>query len=153
VNGRDPEQLELSPPLPGDALRAKVTFLRARAGFGFKASPRSEATHARIEETGVDGQTRDRRMELEEATAYMAQVDSMHDETDRWDARRKEQLEEARALRGGRAAELSVDCMRCGVAREYGGQSNGFHQYACPRCGSVELFRPGLLEHPLPNAG
>ena len=153
MNGRDPEQVELSPPLPGDALRAKVTFLRARAGFGFKAAPRSEATHARIEETGVDGETRDRRVEVADASAYLAQVDSMHNETDRWDARHKEQLEQAQAHRGDRAVELSIDCQRCGVPRAYEGQSNAYHQYACPRCGSVELFRAGVVEHPLPNAG
>ena len=132
MNGRDPEQVELSPPLPGAALRARVTFLRARAGFGFKAAPQSEATHARIEETGLDGQTRDRRVELAEASAYLAEVDGMHDE--------------------GEPAGLRVDCPHCGVARAYVGQSNAFHQYACPDCGSVELFRPGPLQHPLPSA-
>ena len=135
MNGTDPDQVELSPPLPGDALRAKVTFLRARAGFGFKSAPRSEATHARIEETGPDGTTRDRRLEVADVSTYLAEVDSMHD--------------------GGKdeRASLRVECPHCAVARAYVGESNAFHQYACPRCGSVELFRRGVVEHPLPSAG
>jgi hypothetical protein len=142
VDGTDPEQIDLSPPLPGDALRARVTFMRARAGFGFKSAPRSEATHARIEETGPDGQTRERRVGVAEAAEYLSEVDGMQGIPAPSDPER--------------APQVRVDCPHCGIPRAYEGmapQPAAYHQYACPRCGSIELFRAGGVEHPLPGAG
>lgn len=172
----DPERIVLQPPLPGNALGATVTFLAARGGLapGYRAVPRSEATHAELEITGLSGRTEERRVEIAEAEAWLREVATLQSRSARLDAAARDRRVETDRERQALAASISLDCPRCGVPREHAGRhhlmttgapdqlaATGEHfgkvrasavvleMYACPRCGSVELFRP-LLPHPLP---
>lgn len=172
----DPERVELQPPLPGNALGATVTFLAARGGLapGYRAVPRSEATHAELEITGLSGRTEGRRVEIAEAQAWLEEAAALHARSAKLDASARDRRAEDERDRQALAASISLECPRCGVPREHAGRhhlmttaapdqlaATGEHfgkvrasaivleMYACPRCGSVELFRP-LLPHPLP---
>ena len=144
---------------------------------GWRAAPRAEATHARIELRGLDGNTTKREVDAAEAEAFLAEVERMHAAEDAWSASAQQREEQRAAERAELAAEIDVNCPRCGVPRRYEGRRNlmsagapdhiareesaqvarpetrAYEEYACPRCGSVELFRAGRLEHPLPGAG
>ena len=175
----DPEQLELAPPLPDNALAAKVTFLAARGGLapGYRAVPRSQATHAEVEITGLSGKPASSRVEIAEADAWLADVRALHARHAELDAAGRTRTEELRQANAEVAATIVPTCPHCDLAREDVGRhhlmtagapehlaaSGEFfgrirasaivvEQYACPRCGSLELFRP-LLAHPLPGAG
>lgn len=173
----DPRHLELSPPLPDGAQRAHITFLRLSPGRGLEPVPRSRATHAEIEITGRDGEARSQRVELAAALTYLADVERRHSRLARREAGGAELGVRASAERAERAAGLRVDCPHCGAPRHYEGarsvvsvvageavatadypstarpETRTYHEYACPRCGSVELFRAGPLDHPLPLSG
>lgn len=171
----DPQQLELQPPLPGDALAATVTFQAARGGLapGYRTVPRSEATHAELRITGLSGRTDERRVELAEADAWLAEARALRDRGERLDAAARERRERDAAEVEQLAATIDLDCPRCGIPRAHGGRhhlmtagapehlgATGEYfaktrpsaivvdEYVCPRCGSVELFRP-RLPHPL----
>lgn len=172
----DPERIVLQPPLPGNALAATVTFLAPRGGLapGFRAVPRSQATHAELEVTGLSGRAEERRMEIAQAEEWLAEAAALHARSADLDAAARDRRDEADRERAALVAAISLDCARCGVPREHAGRhhlmttgapdqlaATGEHfgkvrasavvleMYACPRCGSVELFRP-LLPHPLP---
>ena len=164
------ERIELTPPLPDDAQGGAVSFFAVRGGVlpGWRAAPRSEATHARIELRGPDGQTHKREVAKEEAEAFLAEVERLHSGPG----------EGAIPASAGQIAPgaINLSCPRCGIPRRYEGrrspmpladgvdkgnedafqspatESGTYEEYACPRCGSVELFRAGPLQHPLPGA-
>lgn len=168
----------MTPPLPDDAQGGAVTFYVVRAGVlpGWRAASRAEATHARIELRGLDGETTEREVDMVEAEAFLAEVERMHAAEEAWSASAAEREEERAEERAGTAAEVDVACPHCGVPRRYEGrrdvmsagapdqvareesfqlarpETRAYEEYACPRCGSVELFRAGRLEHPLPGA-
>lgn len=171
----DPERLEFAPPLPDNALAATVTFLAPRGDLapGYRAVPRSQATHAELVITGLNGTSVSRRAELAEAEAWLADVRALHDRHAELDAAHRSRAEDVRRERDEVAAQISPTCPHCAIPREYVGRhhlvtsgapehlgaSGEFfgrirasaivvEQYACPRCGSLELFRP-LLPHPL----
>ena len=171
----DPERLDFQPPLPGNALEATMTFLVARGGLapGYRTARRSEATHAELRTTGLSGKAEERRLTREDAEAWLAEVEELRRRHERLDAEQRGRRDELRAERDEVAATISLDCPRCGVPREHTGRQHlmiagspeelgrtGEHLalarpsaivlelYACPRCGSVEFFRP-LLPHPL----
>lgn len=171
----DPERLDFQPPLPGNELGATVTFLVARGGLapGYRTAPRTQATHAEIRTTGLNGRTQERRVTRQEAEVWLGEVEALRRRHQRLDAEQRGRREELRAQREEVAATISLDCPRCGVPREHTGRQHvmiagapeelgrtGDHLamarpsamvlelYACPRCGSVEFFRP-LLSHPL----
>lgn len=172
----DPEEVEFAPPLPDNALAATVTFLAARGGLapGYRTVPRSQATHAELVITGLSGKPVSRRVELGEAEAWLAEVRALHARHATLDAADRTRTENIRQANEEVAAQISPTCPHCDVPREYVGRhhlmtagapehlaaSGEFfgrirasaivvEQYACPRCGSLELFRP-LLPHPLP---
>src|SRR5215207_7850686 len=139
------DRIEFTAPLPDNALAATVTFKAAKPGRD-RTVPRADATYAELEITGLDGKVRSRRVELAEADAF---------------------------VRAARSAAVVPRCPYCDVAREHQGRRNlvslgvpeqlarpeelgrsrpesrPYEEYACPRCGSVELFRAGVLDHPL----
>ncbi len=143
---------------------------------GWRAATRAEATHARIELRGLDGKTTSRDVDVVEAEAFLAEVERMRDAQEAWDATAAEQREQRAAQRVEATAKVDVTCPHCGVPRVYEGRRNlmsagtpeqvareeGFQlarpetrpyeEYACPRCGSVQLFRAGRLDHPLPGS-
>lgn len=173
----DPEEVEFAPPLPDNALAATVTFLAPRGGLapGYRTVPRSQATHAELVITGLSGKPVSRRVEMGEAEAWLAEVRALHARHTGLDAAARTRTENVRRANEEVASQVSPTCPHCGVPREYVGRhhlmtagapehlaaSGEFfgrirasaivvEQYACPRCGSLELFRP-LLPHPLPG--
>ena len=114
-------------------------------------------------------------MEAEEAEAFLAEVARMRDAQETWGAQAAEQREQRAAQRAEATTSVDLTCPHCGVPRVYEGRRNlmsagtpeqvareeGFQlarpetrpyeEYACPRCGSVQLFRAGRLDHPLPG--
>lgn len=175
----DPERLELAPPLPDNALAATVTFLAARGGLapGYRPVPRSQATHAELVVTGLNGKPVSRRVERAAVERWLEDVRALHDRHQRLDAEGRERRDDARRERDEVAGSITPVCPHCGIARAYVGRHHLMtagapehlgatgeffgrirasaivvEQYACPRCGSVELFQP-LLAHPLPGSG
>ena len=144
---------------------------------GWRGATRAEATHARIELRGLDGETTKREVDVVEAEAFLQEVEQMRAAQDAWTAEAAKRREEQAADRAEAAATMDLACPHCGVPRRYEGRRNvmsagapdnvareddfqlsrpethAYEEYACPRCGSVELFRAGPLEHPLPGAG
>ena len=149
---------------PSGAYYVEVTWIRQGEGrFGRdKTVSRSQATHARIEESG-GAQAGERTVTAIEANAYVAELQRLQDEADEREREGEEQREEA-------LDRLASTCPHCEIARSYEGrrrlQSGGVgaemvfgemlsvsnadvHWYACPRCGSIELFADGVVDHPL----
>jgi hypothetical protein len=171
----DPQRIELSAPLPDNALAAVVSFRVARLGRD-RDAPRSQATHAELEITGLDGKKRARRVELAEADEFLRAAAAVRERDRAWSEGRRDAAVAARAERAARAAAIRPDCPHCGVPRAYEGRrdivsfdapeqglrddqlgrmrpsSRPYEEYVCPRCGSVELFRSGVLDHPLAGA-
>jgi pimeloyl-ACP methyl ester carboxylesterase len=58
-----------------------------------------------------------------------------------------------RMLAGGHTVIAPDQILRADDLGRMRPEARGYHEYACPRCGSVELFRAGTLDHPLPGAG
>ena len=158
--GDDRKTIELSAPLPGGALSAKLKM---------------KGSHAELELELTGPRTQKRRLSREEAEAFLAEAARLHASGERRDAEhraRVAQLREARA----ELAETGIDlsCHRCGNDREFEGRrdllsagqpehitvtgdffqqlrpsSRTYYEYACPRCGSVEWFRTRSLDHPV----
>jgi len=166
------DRIELTAPLPGNALAAVITFKAARPGRD-KTVPRADATHAELEVTGLDGKTRTRRVELAEADAFLREAAAIHERDRAFSVANAGRRERATAERAERSASVVPRCLYCDVPREHQGrrdlmslgvadqlartddlgrarpESRPYEEYACPRCGSVELFRAGVLDHPL----
>jgi hypothetical protein len=176
----DGEVIELVAPLPGLASRATIRFMRGGEGLLQRAKPTSrvEADHAVLELLHGDREAEERRLELAEVEPYLAEVRAFQAKVG---AKKAENLAERRtpeeldAARAERSALVRPTCPYCGVAREHRGRRNltsisdptrisradasvsnlGYEPvelYACPRCGSMELFAPGGLDHPLGGA-
>ena len=173
----DGEVIELGPPLPGLATRATIRFLSGGDGLlaRARATSRAEADHAVLELHHGDRDAEERRLELADVEPYLAEVRAVQAAVG---AKRAENLanrrtpEEAAALRAERSAGVRPRCPHCDVAREHRGRRNltsiadptrisradasvsnlGYEPvelYVCPVCGSIELFAPGGLDHPL----
>lgn len=173
------EVIELGAPLPGLASRATIRFMAGGGGLLQRAKPSSriEADHAVLQTVAGD-RTEERRLELAEVEPYLADVRAFQALVA---ARKAENLaaqrtpEELASARAARSARVRPTCAYCGVAREHRGRRNLTHisdptrisradaavsnlgyepveLYACPSCGSIELFAPGGLDHPLGGA-
>lgn len=171
--------VELHAPLPGGDQRAVLTWRAPRGGLrpGDQEVPRAQAAHAALRTTDLDGRDHERRLDLAEADAYLAEARALHERAAGIDAAARERREAAAQAREEVVATIDLSCGRCGVPRTYRGardvltvlqreelgragdlgrsrpQAVAYHEYACPRCGSVELFADGVLPHPLRPAG
>ncbi|MBI5105104.1 MAG: hypothetical protein HZB46_09010 [Solirubrobacterales bacterium] len=174
----DQATVALTAPLPGDDLEAELTWRAPRGGLrpGDQDVGRAEATHAVLRTKGLDDRWRERRLTVEEADAYLAEVAAMRDRHARLDGERAQRIDADRAAKAQLAASIVPTCPYCHVPRAYAGRRNlvslgspehvarsegwqltrpettALHEYRCPRCGSAELFAAGALEHPLPGA-
>jgi phage FluMu protein Com len=172
----DDTSIALHAPLPDGSAEAIVEWRAPRGGLrpGDMAVARLAATHANITTVDLDGHRRERRAELPEADRYVAEARALAGRAADQVRRAKGRSAELAADRAGRAATIDLTCPHCTVSREYRGRrdvmtvgkpdeigredltlarrgSTAYHEYACPRCGSVELFVPGPLDHPLPR--
>lgn len=172
----DGEVIELVAPLPGLARRATIRFLSGGEGLLKRSKPTSrvEADHA-VLELDLGDRTDERRLELTEVEPYLAEVRAFQAAVA---AKRAENLAEQRtpeehaAARAERSARIRPSCPYCGVPREHRGRRNvatvadptrltragagvsslglePVELYACPSCGSIELFAVGHVDHPL----
>jgi hypothetical protein len=172
----DGEVIELGPPLPDLAAKVTIRFMGPEAGLLNRSKPSSrvEADHAVLVIDRGDG-TEERRIELAEVEPYLAEVRAFQAKVA---AKKAENLankrspEEIAALRAERSAGIRPTCGYCGVPREHRGRRNvatvadptrlthtaasvsslglePMELYACPSCGSIELFAVGHLDHPL----
>jgi len=171
------ESIRREAPLPGDALAAELTWLAPRRGLrpGDEPVERLAATHAELRLQSLNGTWATRRLELAEADAWLAEADELARSIAAFDARARGRADERAREREELAAQIVPRCPYCAVPRAYAGLrrvvtaerpdqlsraasdlarhgARGWHEYACPRCGSVELFDDGALEHPLPGA-
>ncbi len=171
----DGPTIELAAPLPDDAMGAVLTWRARRGGLrpGSADVPRAEATHAVLQTVDLGGRTHERELTVAEAEAWLADARALQARAAAIDARAREAREAAAAQVAQVTATLDLRCPRCGVPRAYAGRRDvqvtalpaegavredrldgrtqhvGYHEYGCPRCGSVELFGPGPLAHPL----
>lgn len=170
------ESIRLSAPLPGNALEAELTWLAPRAGLrpGDEPVERALAQRAVLRVKGLDERWELRKLSLDEADAWLADARRLHAEMAIFDARTRARAAERGRERDELAAAIVPRCGYCDVPRAHAGLrhvvtagrpeevnrvgsgldragSVAWHAYACPRCGSVELFAPGALEHPLPG--
>jgi len=170
----DQSRVELSAPLPGGDASAVLRWRVARGGLrGDGDAERLTATHATLETTDLDGRRRERRLELHEADAYLAEARAIHERSAAITSGAAERKEAGRAERAALAASIETVCPRCALPRTYRGERNMMmfhrpeqvlriddlgrarpsvlvhHEYACPRCGSIELFADGHLDHPV----
>ena len=156
----DRETIELTAPLPEGALSARLEMKDGSAKLEL------EFTGSRKEK---------RRLSREEADAFLAEAARLHAEGDRRDAEHAARVAEVREARAALAAAgVDLSCGRCGIPRAFEGRrdvlsaerpehlaatgdhiqgmrpiTRAYYEYACPRCGSVEFFRHGPLEHPI----
>lgn len=171
------EPIRRAAPLPGNALAAELTWLAPRRGLrpGDEPVERLAASHAELRLQGLSGKWETRRLELAEADAWLAEADALTRSTAAFDARARGRADERAREREELSAAIVPACPHCAVPRAYAGlrhvvtaqrpdqlsraasdmsrhSARGWHEYACPRCGSVELFADGALDHPLPGA-
>ncbi|HEX5909977.1 MAG TPA: hypothetical protein VFY44_05750 [Thermoleophilaceae bacterium] len=149
-----PDEVEFGPPLPGDAQHATV---------------RIDGDKARIEVRGLDGKTDKRKVTATEARAWIADVERRHREAAEWSARARERTDERRGEREALLTSLDLGCGRCGGTLAKGSRVKllagdrpeqalrdedfaagrrsivAYDEYACERCGAVQLFKPGFL--------
>ena len=169
--------VELKAPLPDGDLEARLTWREKRSGpLPDRDAERDAATHATLWTRGLGGRTQERTLSLEEADAYLVEAGQLRERMDEFDRRSAERRTQASEQRSETAAAIDVGCPHCGVPRRYAGrldllaagaaehvaredafqlarpQAHGFEHYVCPRCGSVELFAAGALDHPLPGS-
>ena len=170
----DETSIALRAPLPDGSAEAVVEWRAPREGLrpGDAAVPRLAATHASITTVDLDGRRRERRAELSEADRYVADARALAERAADQVRGARRRSAEITAARADLAATIDLSCPRCAVPRAYRGRrdvmtvgrpdeigredltlarrgSTAYHEYACPRCGSVELFAPGPLDHPL----
>ena len=148
------DELEFGPPLPDNAQHATVRF---------------DGDRARIEVRGLDGKTDKRKVGADEARAWVADVERRHREAAAWSARSRERTEERGDERRALLDSLDLGCGRCGGTLAKGPRVNllaserpdqalrdedfaadrrsiaAYDEYACERCGAVQLFKPGFL--------
>lgn len=171
------ETIRLSAPLPGDALAAELTWQAPRRGLrpGDEPVARAAATHAELRLQGLSERWETRRLTLAEADAWLADARTLEAETAAFDARARERAGARDRRRDELAARIVPCCPYCDLPRAYAGLrhvvtaerpdqlaradsdrgrqgARGWHEYACPECGSAELFATGALEHPLPGS-
>lgn len=170
-------RVDLTAPLPGGDASAVLRWRAARGGLrGDGDADRLSATHATLETVDLDGRRRERRLDLSEADAYLAEARAIHERARTISAGAAQRKDEHRAAREQLAATLDVTCARCAQPREYRGRRHLMavqrpeqfgrledlglarpglvvhHEYACPRCGSIELFADGFVDHPVASA-
>lgn len=139
---------------PSGASSVEFTWLIPDSGaFGRdRTVPRSQATHARIVETG-GANPGSKVVPQIEAIDYAATIERFIAERDATHTTRSREWQNW-------VGTLVSQCGRCGAARQYVGfrrfQLAGavlgtahFHIYACPHCGSLEQFIDGIVPHPL----
>lgn len=171
------DPIRLLAPLPDNALEAELTWLAPRAGLrpGDEAVERHVAQRATLRVKGLDERWELRKLELSEADAWLTQARRLHADMAVFDARTQTRAAERGRDRAELAATIVPRCQHCGEVRAYAGRrdvviagrpeqvyrtgrglertgTTTWHVYACPRCGSVELFAAGALDHPLPGA-
>ncbi len=171
------DTIRLSAPLPGDALEAELTWQAPRRGLrpGDETVAREAAAHAELRLQALSGKWETRRLTLAEADAWLADARALHAATAAFDARARERAGAREEQRAELSARIVPRCPHCELPRAYAGLrtvvtaerpeqlaradsdrarhgARGWHEYACPRCGSVELFAAGPLDHPLPGA-
>jgi hypothetical protein len=149
---------------PTGATWVEITWILPGAGMlgRDKQVPRSQATHARIEEvSGSNAGTR--TVSAIDANAYVRQIEAFLAERD---AVRKAAADK----RAEAVARLESTCPHCDTPRRYAGrrrlQTGGVgaemvfgemltvsnvdvHIYTCPQCGSMETFADGVVAHPI----
>jgi uncharacterized protein (DUF3084 family) len=169
--------LRLDAPLPRNALAAELTWLAPRRGLrpGDEPVERLRASHAELRLQGLSGTWEQSRLTLAEADAWLAEAQELQRSTAAFDARTRERASARREERKQLSAEIVPRCGYCDQPRAYAGRrevviagrpeevqrtdsglarygTTSWHEYACRRCGSIELFAAGALDHPLPGA-
>lgn len=169
----DVERIDLRAPLPGGALAARMVFKGSHFGRD-RTVKRSVATYAEVTLELIGPRTETRRMTIEEAQAFLDEAARLKAEGERRDVGVAERVSERLEARRELAAGITIDCHRCAVPMAFEGRrdlmsagrpehlnatgdflqlmrpdSRTYYEYACPRCGSVEWFRHGQLDHPV----
>lgn len=172
----DQTTVELRAPLPNGDAESVLEWRAPRAGLrpGDEPVSRISATHAVLRTVDLDGRRDERRLELAEAHAYLSEARALHERAAAGVDKGRERVAQAQRVAAEIAASIDVSCPRCNVPRTHRGLRQvvtaarpeevlraesglarygvtAYHEYACPRCGSVELFTPGPLPHPLPG--
>lgn len=153
-------EIRLDAPLPELARSAVVRF--------------GDDDRAELEVVDARGKRSKRVVPAAEAHAYLAEVEAFRARVAAAKERKAEEavLDAARApVRARLQSELVSTCPHDGDRRRHAGRSmlltsptpegisvqhgigwstgaQTFEEYRCPTCGSVELFRPGPLQHP-----
>lgn len=156
----DHERIELGAPLPEGALSARLEM---------------KGDNARLELEFTGRRTEKRKLTRHEAETFLFEARRLHAEGERRDAEHAAKVAEVRSARAALvAAGVDISCHRCGIPRLFVGRRNllsasspehtdlsgeflsqirpsssPYYEYACPRCGSVEWFRHGPLQHPI----
>lgn len=169
--------LRLDAPLPRNALAAELTWLAPRRGLrpGDEPVERAQATHAELRAQALSGRWEQSKLTLAEADAWLAEARELQRSTAAFDARTRERADARTQEREQLSGAIVPRCGYCDQPRAYAGRrevviagrpeqlqraesglarygSTTWHEYACPRCGSIELFAAGGLDHPLPGA-
>lgn len=171
MSADDPTRIPLTAPLPDEHLSGTLTWRAARGGLrpGDEDVPRDRASHAELSTIDLGGREHRRRLTLDEADAYLREVEALHAEVAAFDAAAADRRTAHAQERAELLATIDLSCPRCGVPREHAGRRNllsaaapehiaredewqrmrpevvGYDEYRCPRCGSVELFAAGAL--------
>lgn len=172
----DGQVIELHAPLPGLARQATIRFFGPEQGMLGRSQPstRAGADHAVLRIEFDDSRVEERRLDDAGVEAYLSEVSDFKArvaEKRVVNEANRRTLEELDAERAERSARIRPTCGYCGVPREHRGRrhqltihdpavlahplrawSPGVNEvdvYACPECGSLELFEPSGIDHPL----